>query len=55
MGEKLADLSDEDNQLRYITRFVLWANYDIPGGWVEKISANLSFYLITGSKRIRTD
>ena len=25
---------------RYATRFMLWANYDIPKGWVDMISVN---------------
>ncbi|MGM9940787.1 MAG: LTA synthase family protein [Bulleidia sp.] len=40
MGKPLNDLSDEENQKRYITRFVMWANYDIPEGWIDCISAN---------------
>lgn len=40
MGKELNDLTDEENQKRYITRFVLWANYDIPEGWIDQISVN---------------
>ncbi len=40
MGKKLSDLTDEEQQKRYITRFVLWANYDIPEGWIDEISVN---------------
>ncbi len=40
MGKPLNDLTDAENQKRYITRFVLWANYDIPEGYIDKISAN---------------
>ena len=40
MGEQLNKLSDERNQQRYITRFMLWANYDIPEGWIDEISVN---------------
>ncbi len=28
------------NMNRYATRFMLWANYDIPKGWVDMISVN---------------
>ena len=40
MGKKLSDLTDEEQQKRYITRFVMWANYDIPEGWIDEISVN---------------
>ncbi len=40
MGKDLSDLTDAEQQLRYITRFVLWANYDIPEGFVSEISVN---------------
>lgn len=40
MGKKITELSDEEQQKRYITRFVLWANYDIPEGWIDEISVN---------------
>ena len=40
MGKSLTKLDDETQQKRYITRFILWANYDIPEGWVEEISVN---------------
>jgi len=40
MGKKLSELTDEEQQKRYITRFVLWANYDIPEGWIDEISVN---------------
>ncbi len=40
MGKSLNDLTDEEQQLRYITRFVMWANYDIPEDWIDQISVN---------------
>ena len=40
MGQSIAQMDDETQQLRYITRFVLWANYDIPSGWIDEISVN---------------
>lgn len=40
MGQSLSDMDDETQQKRYITRFVLWANYDIPTGWIDEISMN---------------
>ncbi len=40
MGQSISDMDDETQQKRYITRFVLWANYDIPTGWIDEISMN---------------
>jgi len=40
MGAPVAKLDDETQQQRYITRFILWANYDIPEGWIDEISVN---------------
>ena len=40
MGQSISEMDDETQQRRYITRFVLWANYDIPEGWIEEISMN---------------
>ena len=40
MGQSISQMDDETQQKRYITRFVLWANYDIPEGWVDEISMN---------------
>lgn len=40
MGQSISEMDDETQQRRYITRFILWANYDIPEGWVEEISMN---------------
>lgn len=47
MGSSLSELSDEENQKRYITRFVLWANYDIPEGRCDAISANYLSILLS--------
>lgn len=40
MGQYVSQMDDETQQQRYITRFILWANYDIPEGWVDQISMN---------------
>lgn len=40
MGQSISEMDDETQQKRYITRFVLWANYDIPTGWIDEISMN---------------
>ena len=39
-GKSISDLSIEENQQRYITPFVIWANYDIEEQYIDKISAN---------------
>ena len=40
MGQSISEMDGETQQKRYITRFILWANYDIPTGWVDEISMN---------------
>lgn len=40
LGTTLDSLTKEQEQLRYTTPFVIWANYDIPEAEVEKMSAN---------------
>ncbi len=39
-AKSISDLSIEENQQRYITPFVIWANYDIEEQYIDKISAN---------------
>ena len=40
LGSDLNSLTREQEQSRYVTPFVIWANYDIPEATVEKMSAN---------------
>ncbi len=40
LGKDLNDLTQEEEQSRYVTPFIIWANYDIPEATVEKMSAN---------------
>lgn len=40
MGKSLDKLSEEEQQSRYETPFIIWANYDIPEATVDKMSAN---------------
>lgn len=40
LGTSLDNLTTEQEQLRYMTPFVIWANYDIPEATVEKMSSN---------------
>ena len=45
--DKLDSLPLERRQLRYITPFVIWANYDIEDAYIDKMSVNyLSSYLL---------
>lgn len=56
MGKPLAELEAEENQNRFITRFVMWANYDIPEGWIDQISVNyLSSLLAECTNTKKTD
>lgn len=47
MGKDLNSLSDEEAQKRYHTRFILWANYDIPHDWIDMISVNYLSVLLS--------
>lgn len=47
MGQSISEMDGETQQKRYITRFILWANYDIPTGWVDEISMNYLGTLLT--------
>lgn len=40
LGSDLDHLSIEQTQSRYVTPFVIWANYDIPEQYIDKISSN---------------
>lgn len=40
LGKDLNSLTEEEEQSRYVTPFIIWANYDIPEATVEKMSAN---------------
>lgn len=43
----LSSLSIEETQKRYITPFIIWANYDIKEEYIDKLSVNyLSSYLL---------
>lgn len=47
MGKDLNSLTDEEAQKRYRTRFILWANYDIPHDWIDMISVNYLSVLLS--------
>ncbi len=40
MGKSLDELTVEEEELRYRTPFIIWANYDIPEAQIDQISAN---------------
>ncbi len=45
--DKIDSASIQQRQTRYITPFVIWANYDIDDAYIEKLSVNyLSSYLL---------
>ena len=47
-GKSLDQLSFEEQQLQYLTKYFIWANYDIPEAENQVLSANyLSSYLLT--------
>ena len=52
MGSSLSKMDDETQQKRYITRFILWANYDIPEGWIDEISVNYLSTLLSENANI---
>lgn len=46
-GKKLSELTLEEQQKRFMTPFVIWANYDIEEKEIDKMSANyLSSYVL---------
>lgn len=42
-GKKLDSLTQEELEKQYITPFLIWANYDIPHEYIDKMSANYLF------------
>ena len=40
MGQPVTEMDEETLQNRYITNFVMWANYPIPSGRIDAISVN---------------
>ena len=54
MGKKLEDLSLEEKQKRFVTPFVLWANYDIPEGYIDMISSNYLSTLLLQTAGLET-
>ena len=54
MGKKLEDLSLEEKQKRFVTPFVLWANYDIPEGYIDMMSSNYLSTLLLQTAGLET-
>ena len=52
-GKSLHELSDAENQRRYITHFFMWANYDIPSGTIPYISANYLSTLLAENANVK--
>lgn len=52
-GKPLHELSDAENQRRYITHFFMWANYDIPSGTIPYISANYLSTLLAENANVK--
>ncbi len=40
MGKSMDELTVEEEELRYQTPFIIWANYDIPEAQIDQISSN---------------
>lgn len=54
MGKKISELTLSEKQKRYITPFVLWANYNIPEGYIDQISANYLSTLLLQTAGLQT-
>ncbi len=54
MGQSISEMDGETQQKRYITRFILWANYEIPTGWVDEISMNYLSTLLMQVSGLKT-
>lgn len=51
-GTSLDNLTTEQQQLRYMTPFVIWANYDIPEATLDQISANYLSTLVLQTAKL---
>ena len=54
LGSDISDLNTEDNQKRFATPFVIWANYNIEEGYVDKMSANYLSTLLLQTAGLQT-
>ena len=54
LGKKLEDLTLEEKQKRFVTPFVLWANYDIPEGYIDMMSSNYLSTLLLQTAGLET-
>lgn len=54
LGSSINDLTLEQKQKRYVTPFVLWANYDIPEGYIDMMSSNYLSTLLLQTAGLET-
>lgn len=54
LGSKIEDLTLEQKQRRFVTPFVLWANYDIPEGYIDMMSSNYLSTLLLQTAGLET-
>ena len=53
IGNKIADLTPEQEQSRYCTPFYIWANYDIEEKTVERLSSNYLSSLVLDTAGVK--
>lgn len=54
LGSEISDLTLEQRQQRYATPFIIWANYDIEEGYIDKISSNYLSTLLLQTAELET-
>lgn len=54
LGNELTELTVEEKQKRYVTPFILWANYNIDEGYIDRISSNYLSTLLLQTAGIKT-
>ncbi len=54
LGEKIDDLTIEQRQRRFMTPFVIWANYDIDETYIDKMSTNYLSTLLLQTAGLQT-
>ena len=54
LGSELTELTVEQKQKRYVTPFILWANYNIDEGYIDRMSSNYLSTLLLQTAGIKT-
>lgn len=54
LGDEISDLSLEQRQKRFITPFILWANYNIEESYIDKMSSNYLSTLLLQTAGLKT-